>query len=98
MKPDFLKIMQEANKLQDKIKQAQSELKDLSITGQSGAGLVKITMNGTHCALNTSIDDSVLSNKEVLEELITAAINDCVTKISSQTKDKMNPFLSILNQ
>ena len=82
-------IMKQAQKMQEKMQQAQEELAQLEITGNSGAGLVKITLNGKHQAKSVSIDESILDDKEMLEDLITAAINDTVAKIAEQNKDKM---------
>lgn len=83
-------MMKQAQKMQEKMQQAQEELAQEEITGSSGAGLVSITLNGKHQAKSVSIDESILDDKEMLEDLITAAINDTVAKIAQQNKDKMS--------
>lgn len=69
---------------------AQAEIAMAEITGESGAGLVKVQMNGRHDVKRVSIDDSLMEeDKEILEDLITAAVNDAVRKVESHTKEKM---------
>jgi DNA-binding YbaB/EbfC family protein len=82
-------IMKQAQKVQEKMQQAQEELAQVEVTGNSGAGLVSLTLNGKYQAKSISIDDSILDDKEMLEDLITAAINDTVEKIATQNAEKM---------
>jgi DNA-binding YbaB/EbfC family protein len=82
-------IMKQAQKVQEKMQQAQEELAQIEVTGNSGAGLVSLTLNGKYQAKSISIDDSILDDKEMLEDLITAAINDTVAKIATQNAEKM---------
>ncbi len=68
----------------------QEELANAEVTGQSGAGLVSIVMTGRHDVRRVSIDDSLLQeDKEILEDLIAAAVNDAVRKIEQSSKDNM---------
>jgi len=87
---DFSKIMQQAQQVQKNIQEAQAKIAQMIVAGESGAGLVKIVINGQHFAKSCSIDDSVFKeDKETLEELIVAAINDAVTKIEAKSREQM---------
>lgn len=84
---DFNEIMQAAKKMQEQMKQAQEELANTVIQGESGAGLVKISMNGKHDAVGVELHESLLSeDKTILEDLIAAAINDAVRKIDEKNR------------
>lgn len=90
MKGALGNIMKQAQKMQAEMEKAQAELANLEVTGQAGGGLVSVTMTGRHDVRRVSIDDSLLSDdKEMLEDLITAAINDAVRKVDEQTKERM---------
>jgi nucleoid-associated protein EbfC len=68
----------------------QEELANAEVTGQSGAGLVSVVMNGRHDVKRVSLDDSLMQeDKEILEDLIAAAVNDAVRKIEQNSKEKM---------
>lgn len=84
-------LMQQAKKMQDKMSKVQEEIADIEVTGQSGAGLIKITINGVYNCRGLNIDPSVIKNedKDVLEDLIIAAFNDAIRKISIVQKEKM---------
>lgn len=95
---DFSKIMETAQKLQDSMKNAQKELKDMRVTGEAGAGLVKITGNGRHDVTAVSLDPSLLNEeKEIIEDLIAAACNDLNRKIEKGYRDKMSGFKNDFN-
>ena len=84
-------LMKQAQQMQEKMQQAQQEVASVEVSGESGAGLVKITMTGKHDVKSVWLDPSLLSeDKEVLEDLIAAAINDSVRKVEEQTKDMMS--------
>ena len=90
MKGGMGNIMKQAQKMQEDLQKAQAEIAMAEITGESGAGLVKVQMNGRHDVKRVSIDDSLMEeDKEILEDLITAAVNDAVRKVESHTKEKM---------
>lgn len=90
MKNALAGLMQQAQKMQDNIKKAQQEIEALEVTGESGGGLVSILMNGKREARKVSIDPSLLGDdKDMLEDLIAAAINDAVHKINKAKKEKM---------
>ncbi|CUB04030.1 YbaB/EbfC family nucleoid-associated protein [Marinomonas fungiae] len=84
-------MMRQAQKMQENMQKAQEEIGNMEVEGQAGAGLVKITMTGRHDVKRVSIDDSLFEDdKEMLEDLIAAAINDAVRNIEAASKDKMS--------
>ena len=88
-------LMQKAQKMQEEMKKAQEEAAKAEITGESGAGLVKVTMNGRHDVRKVDIDPSLLSEeKDVLEDLLAAAINDAVRRVEENQQDKMSGMMS----
>jgi len=88
-------LMKKAQQMQEDMKKAQEEIAKAEVTGEAGAGLVKITMNGRHDVRNVDIDSSLMSeDKDVLEDLIAAAINDAVRRIEANQKDKMSGMMS----
>ena len=90
MKPNFTQIMKQAQQLQGKLEQAQKDIKALIVEGVAGAGLVRIKMDGTHRAHRVTLNEELLKDdKEVLEDLIAAAINDAAQKIEDATKKIM---------
>jgi DNA-binding YbaB/EbfC family protein len=90
MKNPLASLMQQAQQMQENIKKTQEEFAAVEITGESGAGLVKIVMNGKREALKVSIDDSLLKeDRDMLEDLVAAAINDSVRKIAKLKQEKM---------
>ncbi|TVP53742.1 MAG: YbaB/EbfC family nucleoid-associated protein [Halomonadaceae bacterium] len=91
MKGGMNNLMQQAQKMQQDLQKAQEEIAKAELTGESGAGLVKITMNGRHDARKVSIDPSLMEeDREVLEDLVAAAINDAVRRIEDYQKEKMS--------
>jgi nucleoid-associated protein EbfC len=89
--------MKKAKQMQAQMEQAQADLLTTKITGESGGGLVKIIFNGRHEALSTHIDDSVMDDKLLLCDLITASINDAAHKIERQTKTQLSSLTAGLN-
>ena len=91
MKGGMGNLMKQAQQMQEKMQKAQEELANSEVTGESGAGLVKITMTGRHDIKRVELDDSVMSeDKELLEDLLAAAVNDAVRKIEEQNKTQMS--------
>lgn len=83
-------LMKQAQEMQEKMQKMQEELANAEVTGQSGAGLVSIVMTGRHDVKRVSIDPSLMTEeKEVLEDLIAAAINDAVRKVEQNTQQQM---------
>ena len=84
-------LMKQAQQMQEKMQEAQNEVASVEVEGQSGAGLVKISMTGRHDVKRVKLDPSLMSeDKEILEDLIAAAVNDAVRKVEHETKDKMS--------
>jgi DNA-binding YbaB/EbfC family protein len=89
MKDGIGDLMRQAQQMQANLQKAQAELVQLQVTGESGGGMVKVAMNGRHEVQRVTIDPSVGSDdRELLEDLLTAAINDAVRKVESQTQEK----------
>ncbi|ADZ91589.1 YbaB/EbfC family nucleoid-associated protein [Marinomonas mediterranea] len=84
-------MMRQAQKMQENIQKAQDEMANMEVEGQAGAGLVKVVMTGRHDVKRVSIDDSLMEDdKEMLEDLVAAALNDAVRNIESTQKAKMD--------
>lgn len=90
-------LMKQAQQMQENMKKAQEQLATIEVEGQSGAGMVKVVMTCQHDIKRVSIDDSVMDDKEMLEDLVAAAVNDAVRKVESTTQEKMSGFTSGLN-
>jgi DNA-binding YbaB/EbfC family protein len=98
MKGGLGNLMRQAQQMQETMKKAQEELAGLEVTGESGAGMVKVTLNGRHEAKRVAIEPKLLSEeKEMLEDLLTAAINDAVQKIAARSQEKYSGLMSGLN-
>ncbi|HEX4872388.1 MAG TPA: YbaB/EbfC family nucleoid-associated protein [Nevskiaceae bacterium] len=90
MKGALGQIMRQAQAMQDNLKRVQEEIARMEITGESGAGLVKITLDGKHQARKVEIAPAALQeDKEFLEDLVAAAINDATQKLEAASKEKM---------
>ncbi|MDA0788198.1 MAG: YbaB/EbfC family nucleoid-associated protein [Proteobacteria bacterium] len=84
-------LMKQAQEMQEKVQKLQAEIARAEVTGESGAGLVKVTMTGRHDVKAVNIDNSLMSeDKEILEDLIAAAVNDAVRRIESSQKERMS--------
>lgn len=89
-------IMKRAQEMQKKLQDIQKQIADMEIVGQSGGGVVKITMTGQHYAKKVFLDASVLKEeKAIIEDLIAAAINDATDKIERTLRDKMGGLAGI---
>jgi len=90
MKNALAGIMQQAQKMQDNFKKAQEELATIEVQGESGGGLITILMTGKREVRKVSIDPSLVGeDKDMLEDLVAAAINDAVHKVGKLKKEKM---------
>jgi len=91
MKGGIGNLMKQAQAMQAAVQKAQAEIATLEVTGESGGGMVKVTMNGRHEASRVVLEPSVpLDDREMLEDLIAAAINDATQRIESATQQKMS--------
>lgn len=87
---DMGELMKQAKQMQEKLQQAQEEVTRIEVAGQSGAGLVSVSLNGKYDAKSVSINADLLKeDKAVLEDLIAAAFNDAVRKLEKEKADKM---------
>ena len=98
MKGPFGDLMKQAQEMQERMQKMQEELANVEINGESGAGLVKVTMTGRHDVKRVQIDDSLLGeDKEVLEDLLAAAVNDAVRRVEQTNQDKMGGLAAGIN-
>jgi DNA-binding YbaB/EbfC family protein len=82
--------MKQAQMMQANMQKAQEEIAAMEVTGESGGGMVKVTMNGKHEAKRVQIDPSVpLDDREMIEDLVAAAINDAAQRVETVTQQKM---------
>lgn len=93
MKGQLAGLMKQAQKMQEDMQRAQEELAQMEVEGQSGAGMVKITMTGRHEVRRVVIDPSLLGDdRDMLEDLIAAAFNDALRRVEEASKEKMAPM------
>jgi DNA-binding YbaB/EbfC family protein len=98
MKGGLGNLMRQAQQMQETMQKAQAELAEIEVTGESGAGMVKVTLNGRHEAKKVAIEPKLLAeDKEMLEDLIAAAVNDAVRKIAARSQEKYSGLMSGLN-
>jgi DNA-binding YbaB/EbfC family protein len=89
MKGGIGQLMKQAQQMQADMKRAQEEMASISVTGESGAGAVRITMTCRHQVQSLQIDDSLVGDdKEMLEDLIVAAFNDALRKVETTVQEK----------
>jgi hypothetical protein len=96
MKGGLAGLMKQAQQMQANMKKAQDELATVEVEGQSGSGMVKVTMTCAHELRRVTLDDSVLDDKEMLEDLIVAAVNDANKKAAQTTEQRMSGFTAKL--
>jgi hypothetical protein len=91
MKNQLAGLMKQAQAMQDNMKRAQDELARTEVEGQAGAGLVKVTMTCRHDVKRVAIDPTLLAeDKDMLEDLVAAAMNDAVRRVEAVTQEKMS--------
>ena len=90
MKNQLAGLMKQAQAMQDSMKKVQEEIAAMEVEGQSGAGLVKVVMTGRHDVKRVTIDPTLLGeDKDMLEDLVAAAVNDAVRRAESAAQEKM---------
>ena len=95
MKGQLAGLMKQAQQMQENLKKAQEEIAAMEVEGQAGAGMVKVTMTGRHDVKRVSIDPSLMGDdKDMIEDLIAAAINDAVRRVETVTQEKMGGLTS----
>ena len=83
-------IMKQAQQMQEKMAKIQEDMAKMEVVGESGAGMVKVTMMGNHNVRKVEIDDSLVGeDKEMLEDLVAAAINNAVSRVEQNNRDQM---------
>ena len=88
---DLNEIMKQAKLMQEQFQKAQEEQIKTRTEGESGAGLVRVTMNGKHDVVGVSLDDALMNeDKAVMEDLLAAAVNDAVRKIEEKNKESLS--------
>ncbi|MFK3649978.1 YbaB/EbfC family nucleoid-associated protein [Lysobacter enzymogenes] len=90
MRGNIAQLMQQAQKMQENVQRAQEELAKIEATGSAGGGMVSVTVTGRMECRKVRIDPSVLSDQEMVEDLIAAAFNDAVNKINAESQAKMS--------
>jgi len=99
MKNQLAGLMKQAQQMQENLRKAQEELATIEVTGESGAGLVKVTMTCKHDVKRVAIDPSLLADdKDMLEDLVAAAFNDAVRRVESTSQEKMGKLTAGMPQ
>ncbi len=95
---DLNELMKQAKLMQEQFQKAQKNLANLVVEGESGAGFVKINMNGRHDVVDVDISESLMQeDKEVVEDLIAAAFNDAVRKLEEKNKETLGSMTGGFN-
>jgi hypothetical protein len=98
MKGGLGNIMKQAQEMQENMQKAQEEIAAAEVTGESGAGLVKVIMTGKHEIKKVNIDPSLMNDdRDMLEDLMAAAVNDAVRRVEKLTREKMSDLSSAIN-
>jgi DNA-binding YbaB/EbfC family protein len=98
MKGNIGNMMKQAQMLQANMQKAQAEIAAMEVTGESGGGMVRVTMNGKHEAKRVQIDPSVpLDDREMIEDLVAAAINDAAQRVEQETQQRMASVMGGMN-
>ncbi len=90
-------LMKQAQEVQKKMQAAQEAIAKMEVTGEAGGGLVKVTMTGKHELVKVEIDDSLMDDKEMLEDLIVAGVNSAVRKVEEEIQQRMSEVTGGLN-
>ena len=95
---DINELMKQAQQMQGKIAEMQEQAANAEVTGESGAGMVKVTMTGRHDVRKVTLDPSLMTeDKEFLEDLLAAAVNDAVRKVEAQSADALGKMTGGMN-
>jgi DNA-binding YbaB/EbfC family protein len=89
MKGNLSGLLQQAQKMQQDMQKAQEDLAKLEVCGEAAAGLVKVVMTGQYAVRSINIDPTLLEDREMLEDIVTAAVNDAVNRITQAKQDQM---------
>lgn len=94
MKGNIAGLVQQAQKMQQEMEKAKAEMERMEVTGEAGGGLARVTMDGRHAVKKVQIDPSLIEDVEMLEDIVTAAINDAVNRISEANEERMSNITS----
>lgn len=95
MRGNIGNLMKQAQAVQENVQKVQAEIAALQVTGESGGGMVKVTMTGRHEVKRVQIEPSIAGeDREMLEDLIAAAVNDAVHKVEARTQEKMASIMA----
>ena len=97
MKGGIGNMMKQAQQMQADMQKMQEEMANVEVIGKSGGGLVSVTMTCRHDVKRVEIDDSVMDDKEMLEDLVAAAVNDAVREVEKTTQEKYSGLTSGMN-
>ncbi len=97
MKGGIGNLMKQAQQMQANMQKAQEEMANIEVTGKSGGGLVSVVMTCRHDVKRVEIDDSVMDDKEMLEDLLAAAVNDAVRLVEQTTQEKFSGMTAGMN-
>ena len=98
MKGAMGNLMKQAQKMQEDMQKAQEEVANMEVEGQAGGGMVKVVMNGRHEIRKVELDESLMQDdKEMIEDLLAAAVNDAVRRVEQTTQEKMAGVTAGLN-
>jgi len=97
MKGNLAGLMQQAQKMQQQMQKAQEEMARIEVTGEAAGGLVKVVMTGKHAVRRVEIDPSLLEDREMLEDIVAAAINDAVNRVESTMQERMSEMTAGIN-
>ena len=98
MKGGIGNLMKQAQQLQANMQKAQAEIAAMEVTGESGGGMVKVTINGRHEAKRVQLDPSVpMDDREMIEDLVAAAFNDAAHRLEAMTQEKMSGLMGGMN-
>ncbi|MDX1796648.1 MAG: YbaB/EbfC family nucleoid-associated protein [Hydrogenovibrio sp.] len=90
-------LMKQAQEMQKNMQAAQEEVAKMEVTGEAGGGMVKVTMTGRHELVKVDLDDTLMDDREMLEDLFAAAVNSAVRKVEEATQEKMGGLTDGLN-
>jgi nucleoid-associated protein EbfC len=94
MRGNMGNMLKQAQAMQQNLQKAQAEIVNIEVVGESGGGMVKVTMNGKHNVMKVQLEPAVVSeDREMLEDLIVAATNDAVTKVEARIQEKMSSVM-----
>ena len=98
MKGGICQLMKQAQQMQANMKKAQEEMASMMVSGESGAGMVKVTMNCRHEVARVEIDNAMIGDdKEMLEDLVAAAFNDAARKVETTVQEKFSGMAAGFN-